>query len=156
MREHHIDLRGGWLQYPRPKTGINRRAKLWPQTVRAIEKALDGQRKAKQEQYRDLVFFTRCGAPWGHEDKPISPISSEFRKLLEQLKLYRRGRSFYALRHVFRTIADETKDQPAIDLVMGHARGDIASEYRERISDERLQAVADHVRTWLFGNRKPK
>ena len=29
---------------------------------------------------------------------------------------------------------------------------DMASVYRERISDERLRAVADHVRQWLFGD----
>jgi hypothetical protein len=34
---------------------------------------------------------------------------------------------------------------------MGHAREDMASVYRERISDERLRAVVEHVRTWLFG-----
>ncbi len=42
---------------------------------------------------------------------------------------------------------------------MGHARDDMASVYRETISDERLRAVAEHVRKWLFtiparGNKK--
>jgi hypothetical protein len=27
----------------------------------------------------------------------------------------------------------------------------MASVYRERISEERLRAVTDHVRKWLFG-----
>jgi hypothetical protein len=27
----------------------------------------------------------------------------------------------------------------------------MASVYRERISDERLKAVSDHVRKWVFG-----
>jgi hypothetical protein len=47
-------------------------------------------------------------------------------------------------------VADETLDFPAIDLIMGHARDDMASVYRERISDERLRAVTDHVWGWLF------
>jgi hypothetical protein len=38
----------------------------------------------------------------------------------------------------------------AVDYLMGHARDDMASVYRERISDDRLRAVADHVRGWLF------
>jgi hypothetical protein len=29
----------------------------------------------------------------------------------------------------------------------------MASVYRERISDERLRAVTDHVRAWLFGTQ---
>jgi hypothetical protein len=33
---------------------------------------------------------------------------------------------------------------------MGHARDDMASVYRERISDQRLRDVVDHVRTWMF------
>jgi hypothetical protein len=37
---------------------------------------------------------------------------------------------------------------------MGHTRDDMASANRERISDERLKAVSDHVRNWLFGAGK--
>ncbi len=159
MREHHIDPDGGWLQYPRRKTAVNRRAKLWPETITAIKKARDGQREAKQEQYRDLVFVTRCGSPWADEDRD-SAISKEFRKLLDKHEMYRRGRSFYSLRHIFRTVADQAKDPPAIDLVMGHDNGSMAATYRdpnEGISDERLQAVANHVHAWLFGKgHKPK
>ena len=39
-----------------------------------------------------------------------------------------------------------------IQRIMGHARDDMASAYRERISDERLKAVTDYVRRWLFGS----
>ena len=34
---------------------------------------------------------------------------------------------------------------------MGHADQSMAANYRERISDERLQAVVDVVHDWLFG-----
>jgi integrase len=57
---------------------------------------------------------------------------------------------FYTLRHTFRTIADEAKDQPAADFIMGHEVAHMSSVYRETISDERLKAVTDHVRAWLF------
>jgi hypothetical protein len=36
---------------------------------------------------------------------------------------------------------------------MGHADHSMASYYRERISDDRLQAVTDHVRAWLLKGR---
>jgi len=34
---------------------------------------------------------------------------------------------------------------------MGHTRHDMASVYRERLSDERLRAVSECVRKWVFG-----
>ncbi len=80
-----------------------------------------------------------------------SPLCFKVRKLLRNLGVNgRRGLGFYTLRHVFRTVADESKDQVAVDAIMGHSRGDMASVYRERISDERLKAVTDYVHAWLF------
>jgi len=70
--------------------------------------------------------------------------------LLRSLGLYRPRLGFYALRHTFETIGGEAKDQVAVDHIMGHVRDDMASVYRERISDERLRAVTDHVRAWLW------
>src|SRR5205823_3745962 len=32
-----LDLERGWLDFPRPKTGLPRRCPLWPETVEAIE-----------------------------------------------------------------------------------------------------------------------
>ena len=58
----------------------------------------------------------------------------------------RTGLGFYTLRHTFRTVADEAKDQPAADFIMGHESPHKSSVYRETISDERLKAVSDHVR----------
>ena len=46
----------------------------------------------------------------------------------------------------------EVKDQPAADFVMGHEAPGMARLYREGISDERLKAVSDHVRKWLFSD----
>jgi integrase len=77
-------------------------------------------------------------------------IAEEFAKLLTELKLKRRGLSFYALRHTFRTIADATRDFPAIDRIMGHTDNSMADRYRERIDDERLEGVVNHVRSWVF------
>jgi hypothetical protein len=34
---------------------------------------------------------------------------------------------------------------------MGHTDNTMAGHYRERVDDARLQAVAEHVRSWLFG-----
>jgi integrase len=55
------------------------------------------------------------------------------------------------LRHTFETIGGESKDQVAVNAIMGHVDDSMAGVYRERISDERLIAVTDKVREWLWG-----
>ena len=50
----------------------------------------------------------------------------------------RKGLGFYQLRHTFRTIADATKDFPAIRLIMGHVDSSIDDTYREEISSSQL------------------
>jgi hypothetical protein len=60
------------------------------------------------------------------------------------------------LRHTFETIGGESRDQPAVDHIMGHApqANDMSAVYREKISDERLRAVVQRVHTWLFGTQE--
>src|SRR5262245_12068530 len=35
-----VDLEGGVIDYPRPKTGIPRRCPLWPETIAAVKESL--------------------------------------------------------------------------------------------------------------------
>jgi integrase len=144
-----LDLKTGWVDYPRPKTGINRRCALWPETVDALRKALASRPAHKIRGDAKPVFITKYGQSWA-KDSSDQTLAKEFSKLLRALEINGRvGLGFYTLRHTFRTVADESKDQPAVDFIMGHARDDMASVYRERIADERLKAVTDHVRKWL-------
>jgi integrase len=85
--------------------------------------------------------------PWSVSNRSLS---HEFEKLAKRAKVPG-GRGFYALRHVFQTIGDESGDFIAVRKVMGHASNDIADVYRERVSDARLRKVTDHVRAWLLG-----
>lgn len=146
-----LDLNTGWVNFPRPKTGIRRRCPLWPQTIRATREALKLRPAPKVEADACLVFITKRGQRWSR-DLPDSPISKEVAKLLKEIGIQQKGLNFYALRHTFETIGGETADQVAVDHIMGHApaANDMASVYRERISDERLVAVTEHVRKWLF------
>ncbi|VTR97011.1 tyrosine recombinase : Uncharacterized protein OS=Blastopirellula marina DSM 3645 GN=DSM3645_10342 PE=4 SV=1: Phage_integrase [Gemmata massiliana] len=143
-----LDLKSGWMNYPRPKTGIPRRCPLWPETVAALQDVLTARREPLDSKDADLVFITATGRSW-HKDIDDTPVSKEMRKLLDALRIEGK-RNFYALRHTFETIGGEAKDQVAVDHIMGHARDDMASVYRERISDERLKAVSDFVRKWVF------
>jgi len=148
-----LDLDGAWVNYHRPKTGITRRCPLWPETVKALRESIAARPKPKNSADAVLTFITSKGGSW-HKKIEDNPISKEMRKLLDSVAL-NGHRNFYALRHTFETIGGEAKDQVAVDHIMGHARDDMASVYRERISDARLKAVTDHVRQWLFGVRTP-
>lgn len=144
-----LDLDGGWLNYPRPKTGVDRRCPLWSETVAALKEAIESRVKPKDPANRRLVFLTRTGGSWSKE-KADNPIAKETVKLLKRLGKDKPGWGFYRLRHTFRTVADECRDQPAINLIMGHSANDMPSNYRHGISDDRLRAVTNYVRRWLF------
>jgi integrase len=148
-----INLDTGWLDFPRPKTGIPRRCPLWLETTNAIREALAVRPAPKDGGDAGLVFLQRSGRRWvrntakSHTDN----ISVRFCELLKLLGLYCDGLGFYTLRHIFRTVADAARDPVAIDLIMGHTDSSMAAHYRERVEGSRLRAVADHVREWLFG-----
>lgn len=146
-----VDLQSPWLEYPRPKTSVERRLWLWSETRAALVEVLTTRKAPKDPAHEHLLFITKYGKPWYTNSGTDDPITKEFRKLLERLGIYRKGLSFYALRHTFETVAGETLDQVSVNSIMGHVDASMAATYREHISDERLQAVAEYVRTWLFG-----
>jgi len=145
-----LDLKAGWVNFPRPKTGIERRCPLWEETVEALRDWLKVRPTPTDEQHAELVFITRHGSRFSNEHNADCAISKETTKLLKSLGLHRRGLGFYALRHGFETIAGGSRDQVATDYLMGHSKIDMATVYRERIEDERLVAVVNHVHAWLF------
>lgn len=153
LRRDALDLAAGWVRHPRPKTGIERRCKLWPETVEAIREVLDDRKAPADESLARLVFITKYGQAWSNGSYGTA-VTHEMDKLLRRLNLKREGVSFYALRHGFETIAGESRDQVALDAIMGHVDTSMAERYREKISDERLIAVADHVHAWLFPVKK--
>lgn len=149
-----VDLAGGWIDYPRPKTGIARRCPLWPETVAALREWLPNRKQPTDDANAGLLFVTKYGSSWHVDGASGNPISAEFRKLLNKLDLYREGLSFYALRHTFQTIGDEAGDYLAVRRIMGHADNSISDLYRERFSDDRLVKVVEHVHAWLFTLRR--
>ncbi len=157
-----VDLSAGVIDFPRPKTAVARRVPLWPETFAALAEALPRRPAAKDAADDGLAFLTRFGKPWVRMERrktieagkpewtPVDSVGLMFARLLTDLGLKRPRLSFYCLRHGFETIAGESRDQVAVNAVMGHDPGDMASHYRERIGDDRLRAVVEHVRGWLF------
>ena len=145
-----LDFEKGWVTFPRPKTEVPRRCPLWPETVASIREWLTVRPEPKNEALAGLVFITYKHQSWAKDDDR-NPVSAEMRKLLNRLHI-NGNRNFYALRHTFETIGGETERQATVDFLMGHSprSDDMSAVYRERIGDDRLMAVTDHVRCWLF------
>ncbi|MBI3464342.1 MAG: hypothetical protein HY000_14995 [Planctomycetes bacterium] len=144
-----VDLKGGWISFARPKTGVRRKARLWPETIAAMKAAIEA-RPTPQPEAEHLFFVTSKGGSWA-KDRADNPIAKQFTKLLVKTRLKRKGACFYALRHTFATVATESLDQLAVDWVMGHIDPSVPARYREKPpSDARLEAVSNFVRAWLF------
>jgi integrase len=165
-----VDLKAGWINFPRPKTGIGRRIPLWPETVKLLKAVIADRPTPKTE--TNLVFVTKYGNSWEGRKRPAkdadeemrsikellslrdNPISKEMRKVLDSVGIRRKGVGFYTLRHVFQTIAEKTRDKDAVRAIMGHVENSIAANYSEEpVEDERLIAVVNHVREWLKRTR---
>jgi len=141
-----LDTKSGWLEYPRPKTGVERRIPLWSETLEAIKHATQN-RPAGQK----MMFFGKSGS--GYNGKPLG-----VRVYQESHRIFRKagieGLTFYSLRRTFQTVAEGSLDMPAVQAIMGHAAAadDMAAIYRQGVNDERLRAVCEYVREWLFGD----
>ncbi len=147
-----LNLDTGWIDFPRPKTGIARRCPLWPETVAAIRAAVAVRPKPCDSPDCGRLFLSARGNAYIHTTKESHKdlVTIQFTRLLKLLGIHRDGVGFYALRHTFETIGGNSKDQVAVDFIMGHADPSMAANYRERIEDARLRAVVDHVRAWVW------
>ncbi len=143
------DYTGEWIDYARRKTGVERKVWLWPETRAAIDSYMKKRRNPYSESLEQVLFLTAQRQPWmrGEHDA----VGKAFQKAREAAELDRG--TFYDLRRTFQTVAEGCLDFPAVSHVMGHAAGsdDMSAKYRQRITDERIKAVCEHVRTWLFG-----
>jgi len=149
-------FQGEWLEFPRPKTGIDRRCPLWPETLEALEVVKRGRPRPKNPEHEDRVFITKYGTTWEPKSIRDSPISNEISRLTKRLGFQRAGVGFYALRHGVQTIGQETRDKDAVRYILGHVedQNDMSAVYSEdRPDDHRLKAVTDHIRVWLFPER---
>ena len=152
-----IDLDAAVLDTIRHKTAVERVATLWPETVSAL-------REIPRKTNTDRVFTTRHGNAYVRHDvnkdgtfRARDNIAREFAKLTKRagVKLPT-GVGFAKLRHTFRTVADNVRDANAIRRVMGHeiGRDSVERTYTDTIELKRIKAVTDHVRDWLFTEKR--
>lgn len=168
LQSRHLDLEQGVLDYPRPKTAVDRQCPLWPETVSALKIAIAARPMPKDKADRDLVFLTIHGNPWTRDARlipsedshakdappkvkpPIDAICPAFKNILDVLGLKRPRIGFYTLRHVFQTIGSRTRDEQAVSAIMGHEDEHTRRFYLEEFDRTRLQGVTDYVRAWLW------
>lgn len=80
LRRSAIDLKKAVIAYPRPKTGVDRRVPLWPETVKAIKAAIKDRPEPKSEDAADLVFITRWGNRWIQVTTPTRILCRKCKK----------------------------------------------------------------------------
>ena len=106
--------------------------------METVQDAIEKRPSPKEGDDSGLVFLTKYGQRWvrtGEKGNPVDAVSNEFSKLLTRLDLKQPGIHFYALRHTFETIGGESKDQVAVNAIMGHVDNSMSGVYRERISE---------------------
>ena len=152
------EIRTDWIDgdiifHVRHKKGFLRRASLWTETLDAIE-AMPRHRPVAAA--RGLLFTTMNGRPYTPAGD--NGLAQSFKRLMDKHGIDLKGSSFGKLRHTHRSIASGAQDAVASRLTMGHQLGDTVSEdtyirgAAEGMYDDRLKAVADHVRAWLFSS----
>lgn len=140
-----IDLESGLVEFPRPKTGIERRAVLMPETIYYLRRWL-AVRPVPANDAADRLLLRADGRPYDQRrrsgpDARVnhgSTLASYWRQATD---LPPRG-----LRTTFATYADDFADQRAVDVIMGHAASTIRSKhYVKRFEPDRLRAAIEHV-----------
>lgn len=145
LTESAVNFTTGWIDWPRSKTATFRRVPLWPETVTAIRAAMDDRPPGC-----DLVFMGRRGVDYIATNGGYR-VAKEFTRAVRDAGIAP-GRGFYCLRRTFQTVAEDARDLVAVQSIMGHipSENDMSARYRQRVSDDRLRAVADHVHGWLW------
>lgn len=172
LRLGDVDLKRGFYDSTRHKTGVRRRFPLWPDTIKALKVVIASRPKPLDPTNADLVFLTAFGVPFVRTTaivkdgdtvgaRSVDSIGFLFNRLLLGLEIRKPspknelvgltdGRGFYSLRRLHRTLADDLKDTSAARRIMGHADPGIEKHYVLDVPDARLMAVTDHVRSKIF------
>jgi integrase len=161
-----LDLDNAWVEFPRQKTEVDRMSPLWPETVMGLRKAIGGRNAPKHADDAGTLFITKYGNRWMHNKvhrdetgiskvSRVDAISQRFHKLLVQLGIDRPRIGFSALRHTFRTVAEQVQDTNAARLIMGHSFPAMEEFYVRDVAKKRLGKVVNHVRQILLNPEGP-
>lgn len=139
----HIDFDNALIKHLRPKTAMWRQVPLWPETVRALKRAM--------RPGEDRIFVGSKGLPLVHDHTHV--LGNWFKTLLKVAGMKDTGMRFYDLRRTFATVAAVSADKDARKLMMGHSLGEVHDDYVLRFPRQRLDSVSQTVRWWFIHGR---
>lgn len=143
IEEADFDLETSQHTFPRPKTKIERKCYLMPETVHAIRLYLASRPQRVAGVGR---MFVRDDGGAFNVRRDNGPTGASFGDTVGAYWREITGLPFSGLRTTFATIADGLEDQRAVDLIMGHAAKSIrAKHYVKHFSLDRLRAVVESV-----------
>lgn len=122
----------------RAKTGVRRKAVLWPDTLAAMKRC------RRDDEGR---FVTLHGNPWVHGK--TNSIAQAMYRLLKRLGIHRQGVGFGSLRHTHVSAVGDHPDLNAARLVRGHQFVGIEEHY-DFPNVKRIKAVTDLARRRLL------
>jgi len=128
-------FKGEFVEYPRPKTAVARKAWLPSDAIEAVEAV-------------EWPLRTKRGNLWTGGVR-CNPISAEFKKLASPLGV---ELSFSSFRHTTQTIMDRSRDTTAVSHVMGHILPGMSATYHEGIEDDRLRACGECMLDYITVN----
>lgn len=144
--ESAVDLETGVVEFPRPKTGIQRKCVLMPETSHALRKYL--QFRGPAAEGVPNLFVRADGKPFSIRRQRDADQPSHHGNAVGKAWSDVTGLPIKGLRTTFATLADGHSDQRAVDLIMGHAEKSVrAKHYVKSFEPERLAAVVSYV--WL-------
>lgn len=139
----HVDFDGMIIDHLRAKTAMRRKVPLWPETIRAIRRAM--------RPGEPLIFVNSRCLPLVHGN--TNTLAHWFADLLAVAGLTDTGLRFYDLRRTFATIAADSHDKDARKMIMGHSLSEVHDSYVLQFPRHRLDVVAGQVRQWFRNGR---
>jgi integrase len=172
LKWRNLDVKRGRLVFPRPKTGVERRAYLWKKTRRALLAVQKLKRVAvaiAKDGADAPVFISEKGNLMYRESlrtaevevdgvkcrkvvgvKIENAVSITVRRLIKLAELPA-GLKPYSLRHAAKTYAKRSRDPDAVNLLMGHQDRTVPGVYdHERITWRRMKRVALAIKRRLW------
>lgn len=154
LEKSDVDFDKGRIETPRPKTGVDHRVPLWPETIAAL-------RSVMAERPDDpLLFRTSHGKVWARDEVRMRPdgsiraihrcnaVAGAFTSLMKEAGMHRAGRGFHGLRHTHRSMSGNARDPNAEKVLIGHQVKGSEAVY-EHVDWKRLERVASVVHDWL-------